>query len=101
MTINTFKAYLTGFTLGGLLATTITLLYAPRTGEQTRTLLSSRKDEAQEKTRQFLAEAQQRASQVLTRKTTDALDEAEALLNHGQEYLEATRQKVEDEELIA
>lgn len=101
MSTNTFKAYLTGFTIGGLIATTVTLLYAPRTGEETRDYLRNRSEEAQEKTRQFLQETQQRANEVLTRKTTQALDEAAALLDHGQEYLDSTRQKVEDEELIA
>lgn len=101
MSVNTFKAYLTGFTVGGLLATAATLLYAPRSGEETRDLLRSRGEEAQEKTRQFIQEAQQRANEVMSRKASEALDEASALLDHGQEYLDTTRKKVEDEELIA
>lgn len=94
MSTSTVKAYLTGFTIGGLLATTVTLLYAPRSGEETRTMLRDRSEEAQEKTRQFLADSQQRANEVFNRKTSEALDEASALLDQGKEYVETTKKKV-------
>lgn len=101
MSVNSFKAYLTGFTIGSVFATAFTLLYAPRSGEKTRHLLRSRGEEAQAKTRQFLQDTRQRANEALTQKTTQALEEAASLLDHGQEYLDSTRQKVEEEELIA
>lgn len=101
MSTNTFKAYLTGFTVGSMIATAVALLYAPNSGEATRNLLRTRTGEAQEKTQQFIKQSKQRANEMLTRKATEVLDEASTLLSHGQEYVEAAQQKVEDEELIA
>lgn len=99
--LNTLKAYLTGFTMGSLIAAAAALLYAPYSGKDTRHLLRARSEEAKNKAQEFVRETQQGANQLLTRKTKAAIDEASALLNHGQEYLGAARHKVEEEELIA
>jgi gas vesicle protein len=101
MSTPTFKAYLTGFTVGSLMATAVTLLYAPRSGEKTRKLLQNRKEEVQEKTQKFIKQTRQDANKMLNRKATEAIDEASALLNHGQEFLDSARQQVEGEEMIS
>ncbi len=99
--LTTLKAYLTGFTIGGLIAATAALLYAPYSGADARHLLRVRGEEAKNRAQEFVQETQQSANQLLTRKTKAAIDEASALLNHGQEYLSSAKHMVEGEELIA
>jgi gas vesicle protein len=99
--LTTLKAYLTGFTMGSLIAAATALLYAPNSGADTRHLLRARSKEAKNRAQELVRETQQNANQILTKKTKAAIDEASALLNHGQEYLGTARRKVEEEELIA
>ena len=92
--MSTLRAYITGFALGSLIATAITLLFAPYSGEDTRQLLKERKEELRSKAQEFVRETQENANQMLAGKTKDAIDEASKVLNHGQEFLDVTRQKV-------
>lgn len=101
MTTHTIKAYLTGFTVGSLVATAVALLYAPHSGKKTRNLLRTRKEEMQEKTKKFVNESKQRANQMLTQKATEVLDEASAMISHGQQMVEAAQNQVEDQEVVA
>lgn len=91
------KVYLTGFTIGGLVAAAAALLYTPYSGEETRQMLRERSEEVKDKTQKFVWETQQSANQILTSKTKEALDEASAVLNQGQEYLNEKRRKVEED----
>lgn len=99
LNLTTLKAYLTGFTLGSVVASSIALLFAPYSGEETRQLLLVRSEKAKDKTKKFIKETQKNADQLLTQKTKEVLNDASALMDQGQEYLDATRKKVEAKEM--
>jgi gas vesicle protein len=93
--LNVLKAYLTGFTLGSLIAAGVALLYAPHSGEETRSQIRDLGREAQLRTQELLQRTQQRANRALNDTTRGAIDEASALLDRGQEVLDTTRLKIE------
>jgi len=59
------KAKILALTIGGIIAAAVALLYAPNSGEHTRQMLGERGQQALDKTRHFLQETQQSASQLV------------------------------------
>jgi gas vesicle protein len=98
---NSMKAKIALLTISGLIAAAAALLYAPNSGAETRQRLSAQRDQALEKTRQFLQETQQSANQLVKRNARLALDEASAILDQGKEQLTTTRQKLAEDEAAA
>lgn len=80
-----FSAFLAGFIFGGLIGAAIALLYAPQSGEETRTIIREKSIELKDKAVESAEEARARAEK--------ALEEARA---RAEKALAETRQRAEE-----
>ncbi len=85
-------SFITGFFIGGLVGAAVALLFAPQSGEETRTMIRDKgielRDQATEKSTELRARAEQLARDARTR--------AEELQRQGQVILEDQRARLED-----
>jgi len=97
-------SFLTGFILGGLIGAGAALLFAPQSGEQTRTMLRERGIELRDRADDEIRELRQRADETLAdfrkqaadvqEKAMKAVDEARTRLTEtGEQLIERTRGK--------
>ncbi len=70
-----FGAFIVGFLVGGLTGAIIALLYAPQSGEETRTVIKEKAIELKDKTAEGLEDAYDKAEVA----ATEALEKAKAL----------------------
>jgi len=76
---NDLNAFLSGFFLGGLVGVAVALLYAPQSGEQTRSFIKEKSIEIKDKTLETAEEARLHAEKSLEEariKAEHALEEA-------------------------
>ncbi|MCX8062437.1 MAG: YtxH domain-containing protein [Anaerolineales bacterium] len=107
-----FSAFLAGFIFGGLIGAAIALLYAPQSGEETRTIIREKSIELKDKAVESAEEARIRAEKALeearikaekaiaeTRQRAEELasltrERAIELQQRGQEILEEQKTKL-------
>jgi len=97
---NDFGAFLIGFIVGGLTGAAVSLLFAPQTGEETRTLIHDKAIELRDRASETVEEARLRAEEAIeeARVKTDewtklAKKQAEELKAKGEKTLEESREK--------
>lgn len=84
-----FGSFLSGFLVGGLVGAVVALLFAPQSGEETRTIIKEKSIEIKDKTVQTLEEAYARAEQA----AVDARTKADELAKEAQRRAEELRQR--------
>jgi len=96
-----FGAFLVGFVIGGLTGAFVSLLLAPQSGEQTRTLIREKAIELSDKASQSAEEAYEQAEKAVAdaRARLDELasitrERAEELQSRGQMVLEEQKAKL-------
>ena len=96
-----FGAFLVGFIVGGLSGAITALLFAPQSGQETRTLIKDKtielKDQATETVEETLKKAEKSANEAV-KKAEDLLAQAKKRANEiaekGQVMLEESKEKV-------
>jgi len=86
-----FGAFITGFVIGGLVGAAVSLLLAPQSGEETRTLIREKSIEIKDQVEQTAEEARLKAEQL----ATEAKTKAEELQRRGQVVLEEQKSRIE------
>ena len=86
-----FGAFITGFVIGGLVGAAVSLLLAPQSGEETRTLIREKSIEIKDQVEQTADETRQKAEQL----AADAKAKAEDLQKRGQVVLEEQKSRIE------
>jgi gas vesicle protein len=76
-----FGTFLLGFLVGGIAGAVVALLYAPATGEETRTVIKDKAIELKDKTVETFDETYKKAETA----ATDAVSKAQDLLKQVQE----------------
>lgn len=69
-----FGAFLVGFLVGGITGAAVSLLYAPQSGEETRTVIKEKAIELKDKTAVTAEEAYHKAEQVAAEAATKTQD---------------------------
>ena len=97
---NDFGAFLIGFIVGGLTGAAVSLLFAPQTGEETRTLIHDKAIELRDRASETVEEARLRAEEAMEEakvKTEEwkelAKKQAEELKAKGEKTLTESREK--------
>ena len=96
-----FGAFLVGFLVGGLTGAIVSLLLAPQSGEETRTVIKERAIELKDKASKSAVDVYSKAEVA----ATDAIDRAETLLaeakakaleakDKGQEFYKEQKSKI-------
>jgi len=98
---NDFGAFLIGFIVGGLTGAAVSLLFAPQTGEETRTMIHDRAIELRDRASETVEEARLRAEEAIeeAKKKTEewkdlAQKQADQLKTKGEKTLEESREKL-------
>ena len=86
-----FGAFITGFVIGGLVGAAVSLLLAPQSGEDTRTLIREKSIEIKDQVEQTAEEARVKAEKL----ATDAKLKAEELQQRGQVVLDEQKSRIE------
>ena len=96
-----FGAFLVGFIVGGLTGAITALLFAPQSGEETRTLIKDKaielKDQTSETVGETITKAEKAAKDAVKRAEVlleDAKKKASAIAEKGQVLLEESKEKV-------
>jgi gas vesicle protein len=98
---NDFGAFLVGFIVGGLTGAAVSLLFAPQTGEETRTLIHDKAIELRDRAAETVEEARLQAEEAweeAKHKTEEwskiAKEQADELRHKGEKTLEEGRGKL-------
>jgi gas vesicle protein len=98
---NDFGAFLIGFIVGGLTGAAVSLLFAPQSGEETRTLIHDKAIELRDRAAETVEEARQHAEEALEdakQKTEEwtklAKQQADELLHKGEQAIDEGREKL-------
>jgi gas vesicle protein len=98
---NDFGAFLVGFIVGGLTGAAVSLLFAPQSGEETRTLIHDKAIELRDRAAETVEEARQHAEEALEdakQKTEEwtklAKQQADELLHKGEQAIDEGREKL-------
>ncbi len=98
-----FGSFLAGFAIGGLVGAVISLLFAPQSGNETRTVIREKayeiRDKAEDAYDDTYAKAEAAASQArikLEELAHLSKDKASELVDKGQVVLEEQREKLSD-----
>ena len=98
---NDFGAFLIGFIVGGLTGAAVSLLFAPQTGEETRTLIHDKAIELRDRASETVEEARLRAEEAIEEakvKTEEwkdlAKQQADELKAKGEKTLKESREKL-------
>lgn len=86
-----FGAFISGFVIGGLVGAAVSLLLAPQSGEETRTMIRERGIELKEQVEQTAMETRAKAEKL----AQEARERAEELQKKGQVILEEQRSRIE------
>ncbi|MDO9546171.1 MAG: YtxH domain-containing protein [Pelolinea sp.] len=96
-----FGAFLVGFIVGGLTGAVSALLFAPQSGEETRTLIKDKaivlKDQTSETVTESIEKAEAYAKDAVAKAEKlleDAKKKANEIAEKGQVMLEASKEKV-------
>ena len=88
-----FGAFLVGFIVGGLSGAVVALLFAPQTGEETRTLIKDKSIELRDRAQMTAEEAIARAEAVAADARARADDLARQLRERGHEVADTVRER--------
>ncbi len=98
---NDFGAFLIGFIVGGLTGAAVSLLFAPQTGEETRTLIHDKAIELRDRASETVEEARLRAEEAVeeAKKKTEewkelAQKQADELKTKGEKTIQESREKL-------
>ncbi len=89
-----FGAFLIGFVVGGLTGAVVALLFAPQTGEETRTLLKEKSIELRDKASQTAEETLARAEAAAADARASYEEHAKEVRTRGEEVVQATKKAV-------
>jgi len=96
-----FGTFLIGFIVGGLTGAVTALLFAPQTGEETRTIIKDKaielKDQTSETVAESLSKAEKAAKDAVNRAEVlleDAKKKANEIAKKGQVLLDESKEKV-------
>jgi len=103
-----FGSFLIGFLVGGLAGAVVALLYAPASGDETRTVIKDKAIELKDKTVETLDETYKQASAAATdavSKAQELIKQAKAkeeeLTHRGQVVLESVKENVKPKKAAA
>jgi len=85
-----FGAFVSGFVIGGLVGAAVALLFAPQSGEETRTLIYDKGIELKDQAEEFVDDTRTRAEKL----AKEAKAKAEDLQKRGQELLDDQKKKI-------
>jgi gas vesicle protein len=88
-----FGAFLVGFIVGGLSGAVVALLFAPQTGEETRTLIRDKSIELRDRAQITAEEAIARAEAVAADARARADDLARQLRERGHEVVDTVKER--------
>jgi gas vesicle protein len=88
-----FGAFLAGFIVGGLVGAAVALLYAPQSGEETRTIIKEKSIELKDKAMESAEEARLRAEKALEEARARAEKALEETKARADELAQLTRQR--------
>ncbi len=88
-----FSAFLAGFIFGGLVGAALALLYAPQSGEETRTIIREKSIELKDKAIDTSDEARKRAEKSLEEARMQAEKAVANAKQKAEELANLTRQK--------
>lgn len=98
-----FGAFLIGFLVGGLTGAAVSLLFAPQTGEETRTMIRDKAIELRDHTAETVEEARVQAEKAWTDAKAKAdewsqlaKEQTEELVKKGEKTLDQGREKLAD-----
>lgn len=86
-----FGAFITGFVIGGLVGAAVSLLLAPQSGEETRTMIRDKSIEIKDQVEHTADEARMKAEEL----AAEAKAKAEELQKRGQVVLEEQKSRIE------
>ncbi len=86
-----FSAFLTGFVIGGLIGAAVALLFAPQSGEETRTYIKDKSIELKDRAIETSEQARERAEAL----AAEAKARADELAKQTREILQEQKQRVE------
>lgn len=100
---NDFGAFLIGFLVGGLTGAAVSLLFAPQSGEETRSLIRDKAIEIRDRTSETVEEARVQAEEAWkdAKVKTDewskvAKEKTDEMLQKGEKVLDESREKLAD-----
>jgi len=85
-----FGAFISGFVIGGLVGAAVALLFAPQSGEETRTLIHDKGIELKDHAEDLIDDTRARAEEL----AKEAKTKAEGLQKRGQELFDEQKKKV-------
>ncbi len=88
-----FGAFLVGFIVGGLSGAVVALLFAPKSGEETRAFIKDKSIEFRDRTQMTAEEAIARAEAIAADARARADELARHLRERGQEVVEDVRER--------
>lgn len=86
-----FGAFLIGFVVGGLTGAVVALLFAPQSGEETRTLIKDKSIELRDKAVTYADEAKTKAEAMAVDARTRATEFADDVRTRSQEAIEGVK----------
>jgi gas vesicle protein len=93
---NDFGTFIAGFVIGGLVGAAVAMLYAPKSGEETRTIIKEKSIELKDKAVVTGQDAMARARKALEDASTKADAALEDLRVRTDEYIQLTKEKALD-----
>ncbi len=91
-----FGAFLTGFVVGGLIGAVLALLFAPHSGEETRTLIKDKSIELKDAAAERAEAARDRAIEAAEQARIRAEEAAALARQRAEELAQTTKGKVSD-----
>ena len=85
-----FGAFVSGFVIGGLVGAAVALLFAPQSGEETRTLIYDKGIELKDQAEEIIDDTRTRAEEL----AKEAKTKAEELQKRGQELFDDQKKKI-------
>lgn len=91
-----FGTFLAGFVIGGLIGAAIALLYAPQSGEETRTIIKEKSIELKDKAAETAEEARARAEKAFEEARARAEVAIQETRSRAEELARVTKEKAVD-----
>jgi len=88
-----FGSFLAGFLIGGIAGAVVALLYAPSTGEETRTVIKDKAIELKDKTTDSLDEVYKKVESVATDSAKQATELYKQVQEKGTELYKQAQEK--------